>query len=132
MPDTTPGYITEDNVALFTDLYELTMMQGYHHADHIPEAVFDLFVRDLPADRGYLVAAGLEQAVDYIDNLTVTDTAIDYLAAEGFDDDFLDYLAGFEFTGDIRAVPEGTPVFPDEPLIEVEAPIIQAQLLETM
>ncbi len=132
MTDTRFGYITPDNIALFTDLYELTMLQGYHETGHEPRAVFDLFVRDLPPHRGYLVAAGLEQAVHYLEHLTFTGDALDYLAEQGFHDAFLDRLADFEFTGDVRAVPEGTPVFPDEPIIEVEASIMEAQLLETM
>lgn len=132
MADADFGYITPDNIAFFTDLYELTMMQGYLQNDHPPDAVFDLFVRDLPQGRGYLLAAGLEQVIHYLEHLTFSDAALDYVNEQGFDDAFLDWLAGFEFTGDVRAVPEGTPVFPDEPLIEVEAPIMQAQLLETM
>lgn len=116
---------------LFTDLYELTMMQGYFLKNHNPETVFDLFFRSLPRNRGYMVAAGLEQAVDYVENLSFSDRDIEFLEEQGFHEEFLEYLEDFEFTGDIRAVPEGTPVFPDEPLIEVKAPLIQAQLLET-
>ncbi len=126
------GYVTPENLALFTDLYELTMLQGYHSEGHNPDAVFDLFFRDLPEDRGYILAAGLEQAVHYIENLEFSPRAIEYLESEGFQEEFLDYLKEFEFTGDVRAVPEGTPVFPDEPLVEVEAPIMQAQLFETL
>lgn len=116
---------------LFTDLYELTMMQGYFKKKHSPEAVFDLFFRDLPENRGYMVSAGLEQVVDYVENLSFSEQDLDFLREQGFEEEFLDYLSDFEFTGSIRAVPEGTPVFPNEPLIEVKAPIIQAQLLET-
>lgn len=132
MTDARFGYVTRENLALFTDLYEMTMLQGFYRADHNPDAVFDLFVRNLPRDRGYLVAAGLEQVVHYLDNLTFTDDAITYLQEQGFEDDFLAYLQEFSFSGDVRAVPEGTVVFADEPLIEVEAPLVEAQLLETM
>ena len=126
------GYVTPENLSLFTDLYELTMLQGYHATGHEPRATFSLFFRHLPTDRGYVVAAGLEQVVDYVETLTFGDRALDYLADRGFDEEFLDRLANFEFTGELRAVPEGTPVFPDEPLVEVTAPIFEAQLFETL
>lgn len=132
MTDPEFGYVTRENLSLFTDLYELTMLQGYHESGHNPDAVFDLFFRRLPPDRGYMITAGLEQAVYYIENLEFSDRALEYLKEKGFRDSFLDYLQDFEFTGDVRAVPEGTPVFPDEPLMEVEAPIMQAQLFETL
>ncbi|MDY6774013.1 MAG: nicotinate phosphoribosyltransferase, partial [Candidatus Nanohaloarchaea archaeon] len=131
MTDPDFGYVTEENLGLFTDLYELTMLQGYMEESHNPRAVFDLFFRRLPENRGYVVAAGLEQAVHYLQNLEFSERAIEYLK-ESFEDEFLDYLSSFEFTGDVRAVPEGTPVFPDEPLIEVEAPVMQAQMFETL
>jgi nicotinate phosphoribosyltransferase len=126
------GYITPENLGLFTDLYELTMLQGYHAADHNPRATFSLFFRRLPADRGYLLAAGLEQAMAYIEDLSFSDRAIEYLRNRGFDEEFLTRLEEFEFTGTVRALPEGTPVFPDEPLLEVTAPIFEAQLFETL
>lgn len=126
------GLLTPQTLGLFTDLYELTMAQGYLAADHVPRATFDLFVRDLPADRGYLVAAGLEQVVAYLETIEFGDDAIDYLREEGFAESFLDWLDDFEFTGEVRAVPEGTVVFADEPLVEVTAPIHQAQLFETL
>ncbi|MDY6770390.1 MAG: nicotinate phosphoribosyltransferase [Candidatus Nanohaloarchaea archaeon] len=132
MTEPTFGALDGGDLPLFTDLYELTMLQGYFEQGHNPRATFDLFVRDLPPDRGYLIAAGLEQVVAYLDGLSFDGEAIDYLAEQGFNDGFLDWLAGFEFTGDVRAVPEGTAVFPDEPIIEVTATIMQAQLLETM
>ncbi|MFC4246262.1 nicotinate phosphoribosyltransferase [Natribaculum luteum] len=125
------GHVTPDNLALFTDLYELRMMQAYHEQGHNPTATFSLFFRDLPPDRGYMLAAGLEQAVHYVENVTFGDRAIEYLAEQGFDDEFLAHLEDFEFTGEVRALPEGTPVFANEPLLEVTAPILQAQLLET-
>lgn len=126
------GYVTPENLALFTDRYELSMLQGYRLADHDPVATFDLFARSLPPDRGYLLAAGLEQAVHYVESLSFGDRALSYLADLGFDPDFLSWLESFEFTGEIRALPEGTPVFPDEPILEVTAPISEAQLLETL
>ncbi|HKJ59141.1 MAG TPA: nicotinate phosphoribosyltransferase, partial [Halobacteriales archaeon] len=132
MPDPTFGYVTPENLALFTDRYELTMMQGYVETGHEPAATFSLFFRKLPPDRGYLVAAGLEQIIACVEDLTFGDRAIAHLEAQGFHEGFLDRLADFEFSGDLRAVPEGTPVFPNEPLVEVTAPIFEAQLLETL
>lgn len=132
MTDTDFGYVTPENLTLFTDLYELTMMQGYYRQDHNPVATFDLFFRHLPPNRGYMIAAGLEQALHYVESLSFGDRAISYLADQGFDDEFLSHLESMTFTGDVRAVPEGTPVFPDEPLLEVTAPILQAQLFETI
>lgn len=126
------GAVSRADLGLFTDLYELTMAQGYLAADHTPRATFDLYVRELPPDRGYLVAAGLEQVVAYLEGIEFRESALDYLRDEGFEAPFLDWLAGFEFTGDVRAVPEGTPVFPDEPIVEVTAPIPEAQLFETL
>lgn len=116
---------------LFTDLYQLTMMQSYWREGMTEEATFSLFVRNLGA-RNALLACGLEQALAFLESVRFTDEALDYLAAQTqFDADFIDALAGFSFTGDVHAVPEGTPVFPDEPLVEVTAPLPQAQLVET-
>ena len=126
------GFVTPENLPLFTDLYELTMMQGYLRQGHNPTATFDLFFRELPPDRGYLVFAGLEQVLAYLDGLHFGERCLDYLAGEGFSGEFLDYLADFEFTGEVLAVPEGTAVFETEPVIEVTAPIVEAQLLETV
>ncbi|MFC4541419.1 nicotinate phosphoribosyltransferase [Halosolutus amylolyticus] len=131
MSETSFGYLTQETLPLFTDLYELRMMQAYHAQDHIPRATFSLFVRDLPPNRGYMIAAGLEQAVHYVETLSFGDRALEFLAEQDFDEAFLSWLADFEFTGEIRALPEGTPVFPNEPLLEVTAPIQEAQLLET-
>jgi nicotinate phosphoribosyltransferase len=132
MDHSTFGHVGPATLGLFTDLYELTMMQGYREASHEPRATFSLFFRELPPDRGYLVAAGLEQVVHYIETVEFGDRTLRFLRDQGFGDSFLEYLAEFEFTGDVRAVPEGTPVFPDEPLVEVTAPITEAQLFETM
>lgn len=132
MSDTSFGYVSGETVGLFTDLYELTMLQGYHDAGHRPRATFCLFFRSLPDDRGYVIAAGLEQVIDYIANLSFDERALSYLADEGFGEEFLDWLSDWEFTGDVRALPEGTAVFPNEPMVEVTAPIEQAQLFETL
>jgi nicotinate phosphoribosyltransferase len=117
--------------ALYTDLYQLTMLQAYWQENMTEPAVFDLFVRRLK-DRNYLLACGLEQALEFLETLSFSEEALDYLATQDlFEPAFLDWLSGFEFTGDVYAVPEGTPVFPNEPLVEVVAPIGEAQLVET-
>ena len=125
------GALSPDDLALFTDLYELAMMQGYFETDHNPTATFSLFFRTLPQDRGYVVAAGLAQVCSYLETVSFDDEALSYLAELDFSEEFLAFLDGFEFTGDVRAVPEGTVVFPNEPLLEVTAPIVEAQLFET-
>ena len=121
------------NLTLMTDLYELTMMQGYFkHKDRNETVIFDVFYRNNPLDSGYAISAGLKQVIDYIKNLHFSKQDIDYLSSLGiFDSDFLDYLDTFQFTGDIYAIPEGTVIFPREPLIKVIAPIMEAQLVET-
>lgn len=120
------------NLTLLTDLYQLTMMNGYLLENREEEiAVFDLFFRQNGMIT-YSVACGLEQAVDYILNLKFADEELDYLRSlKIFSDKFLDYLKDFKFTGDVYAVPEGTVVFPGEPILTVKAPIMQAQLIET-
>ena len=125
--------MSERNLTLLTDLYELTMMQGYFHAKDANETViFDAFYRTNPDGNGFAITAGLEQVVEYIENLHFDKEDIDYLRTTGlFGEDFLEYLADFKFTGDIYAIPEGTVVFPREPLVKVIAPIMQAQLVET-
>ena len=122
-----------ENLTLLTDLYELTMMQGYFETGLKNKVcVFDLFYRVNPSKNGYAICAGLEQAVEYVKNLKFTDEDIEYLRSfNQFSDRFLDYLKEFKFTGDIFAIPEGTVVFPNEPLMRIKAPIIEAQLLET-
>ena len=121
------------NLTLLTDLYELTMMQGYFkQTDANETVVFDMFYRNNPHGNGFAVCAGLEQAIEYIENLHFTEEDIAYLGSLGlFEEDFLEYLRTFRFTGDVYAIPEGTVVFPREPLIKVIAPIMQAQLVET-
>ncbi|SFA94323.1 nicotinate phosphoribosyltransferase [Acetitomaculum ruminis DSM 5522] len=121
------------DLTLLTDLYELTMMQGYfkRYKDEDEIAVFDVFYRENPYNGGYAIACGLEQVIDYIKNLKFTKEDIDYLdSLNTFDKEFLDYLANFKFSGDLYAIPEGTVVFPREPLIKVIAPISEAQLIE--
>lgn len=121
------------NYTMLCDFYELTMGNGYFEAglkDKI--TYFDLFYRTVPDGGGFAIAAGLEQAIDYIRNLHFSEEDIDYLRGRGmFSEAFLDYLRRFKFTGDVWAMPEGTPVFPREPIMVIRAPAIQAQLLET-
>lgn len=132
-------FVSADNAALATDLYELTMAAAYFRSGQTEgrdrTAVFEGFVRKLPRNRSYMVAAGLEQALHYICNLRFTGDQIAYLQSldvfKNAGDDFFDYLRHFRFTGDIWAVDEGTVLFPNEPFIRVEAPMIEAQVLET-
>ncbi len=127
----TTDWVNDDNAALFTDLYQLTMLQAYFAEGLDEEAVFDLFVRRLRG-RNYLVACGLETVLHFLETLRFTPEALAYLDTLGlFKPDFLHHLAGFRFTGDVYAVAEGTPVFSEEPLLEVVAPLGQAQLVET-
>ena len=121
------------NLTLLTDLYELTMMQGYFkHKDQNETVIFDAFYRTNPCDGGYAICAGLEQVIDYVKNLRFSAEDISYLRSLGiFEEDFLDYLKDFKFSGDIYAIPEGTVIFPREPLIKIIAPIMEAQLVET-
>lgn len=119
------------NLTLLTDLYELTMMQGYFKKNNNKKVIFDMFYRRNPFGGGYAICCGLEQAIDYVKNLRFEKDDIEYLKATGkFEDDFLDYLKDFSFTGDIYAIPEGTVIFPREPLMKIVAPIDQAQLME--
>lgn len=122
-------------MALLTDLYQLTMAAAYHAYGRNEPAVFELSFRRLPSNRSYLVAAGLEQALHYILTLRFSEENIDYLRNlkpfHGVQASFFEELARFRFSGDVWAVPEGTPVFPSEPVIQVRAPLIEAQLLET-
>ena len=120
------------NLTLLTDLYQLTMMQGYFERGSKETVVFDMFFRSNPNKAGYSIAAGLEQVIEYIKGLHFTYEDVAYLRSlRIFSDEFLHYLSGFHFSGDIYAIPEGTVVFPKEPLIKVVAPIMEAQLIET-
>lgn len=121
------------NISIMTDFYEITMANGFfENGMEDTVAVFDMFFRKVPDDGGFALYAGLEQAIDYLKNLSFTDNDIEYLRSKNlFSEKFLDYLRNFEFKCSIWSVPEGTPVFPKEPLMEVEGPIIQAQLVET-
>lgn len=121
------------NLTMLTDLYQLTMMYGYTKAKKADQVVaFDLFFRKNSGESAYAIAAGLEQVIEYIENIKFTEEDLDYLRSlKIFDEEFLDRLKNFKFTGDIDAVPEGTVVFPYEPLIRVKAPIFEAQLIET-
>ncbi|MFQ7264094.1 MAG: nicotinate phosphoribosyltransferase [Lachnospiraceae bacterium] len=119
-------------LTLLTDLYEMTMMQGYFKNNKNDRVVFDAFYRSNPSDGGYAICAGLEQVITYIEELRFDNEDIAYLRSlKIFDEDFLAYLRDFRFSGDIYAIPEGTVIFPREPLIKVVAPIMEAQLVET-
>ncbi|HJJ28823.1 MAG TPA: nicotinate phosphoribosyltransferase [Methanocorpusculum sp.] len=123
----------KENLSLVCDFYEYTMGNGYLLSG-IAEKItyFDVFFRTVPDGAGFAIAAGLEQVIDYVENLHFDEDDIAYFRSKNlFDEQFLDYLAKFKFTGDIYAVPEGTPVFPNEPILTVRAPAVEAQLLET-
>jgi nicotinate phosphoribosyltransferase len=124
-----------EHSGLLTDLYELTMAAGYFQNRFDGRATFELFVRHLPPHRNYLVAAGLEQALEYLENVSFTAQEVDYLRRHRsfghIGKEFFDYLGGFRFTGDVWAMPEGTLAFPGEPLVRVVAPLVEAQIMET-
>ena len=127
------GAFRDTSLSLFTDLYELTMAQAYWQAGVTAEACFSLFVRRLPTDRGYLVFAGLEDMLDALSGLRFSEDDITGLRSLGlFDDGFLEYLGGLRFTGSARAVQEATVFFANEPVMEVTAPVIEAQIVETL
>ena len=124
------------NLTLLTDFYELTMMQAYHHhqttTGRKQVAVFDMFYRENPCGNGYAMAAGLQQVIDYINELSFAEEDINYLRSTGtFNETFLEYLKTFRFSGNIFSVPEGTVIFPGEPILQVVAPLMEAQLIET-
>jgi len=118
-------------MSLLTDLYELTMCASYFDNKRNELATFDLFIRKLPPNRSYFVFAGLEQVLLFLKNVRFSLEQINYLRKQGFKEDFLNYLKGFKFSGEVWAVPEGTIVFQNEPLIRITAPIIEAQLIES-
>lgn len=121
------------NLAMLCDFYEFTMANGYFKNGMYKKNVyFDVFFRKVPDDGGFAITAGLEQVIDYLKNLRFYEEDIEYLRSKGiFDEEFLAYLRDFRFTGDVYAIPEGTPVFPNEPVMTVKAPAIEAQLIET-
>ena len=125
--------MTERNLSMLCDYYELTMSNGYFRSGmHKRITYFDVFYRSVPDAAGFAIAAGLEQVIDYIKDLHFSEEDLQYLRGRGcFDEDFLEYLKNFRFTGDIYAVPEGTPIFPNEPILTVRAPAIEAQIIET-
>jgi nicotinate phosphoribosyltransferase len=129
------SYFLVDDAALATDLYELTMAAAYFENGEKDKATFELFVRNLPKNRSYLIAAGLEQALQYLKKLHFKESHIEFLrkhpSFKNVSKAFFDYLMRFKFSGDVFAVPEGTVVFADEPIMQVRAPIIEAQIVET-
>ncbi|MDX1647971.1 MAG: nicotinate phosphoribosyltransferase [Longimicrobiales bacterium] len=127
-----PGFLGREDTALLVDQYELTMLQAYWAEEMTETAVFSLFVRRLPEGRNYLLGCGIETVLAFLEDFRFSEESIRYLrGTETFDDDFLTWLAELRFTGSVRAVPEGTPIFPDEPILEIEAPMPEAQVLET-
>jgi len=129
-----PNWNERTNLTMLTDFYEMTMSKGY--LDHKMEdtiAYFDLFFRSIPQDGGYAIMAGVDQMIDYLQNLHFTEDDLQFLeGVQIFNQDFLNYLRNFNFSCDIWAIPEGTPIFPNEPIVKVRGPIIQAQMIETM
>ncbi|MDR2699591.1 MAG: nicotinate phosphoribosyltransferase [Nitrososphaerota archaeon] len=125
------GVCKGEDIGLFTDFYELTMCASYFDNQNFKPATFDLFIRRLPANRSYFLFAGLEQVLLYLQSVKFTEQHLDYLKRQGFELQFLEYLRNFKFTGDVWSVPEGTVAFPNEPLIRITAPIIEAQVVET-
>ena len=122
-----------DQIGLYTDMYELTMAQGYFLSRRKDErAVFDYFFRDTPFAGGYVLFAGLQDLLELFEKLTFSEEDMDYLRSEGFEADFLNYLSTFKFHGTIRSVREGEIVFPYEPILSVEGNIIETQLVETL
>jgi len=125
-------WVSDEDMALVTDLYQLTMLQAYWREGLEGEATFSLYSRRLPQQRNYMLACGLDDVLHYLENLRFSRDGLGYLAGLGmFSSGFLEWLGAFRFRGEVRAVPEGTPVFPQEPLLEVTAPLPEAQLVET-
>lgn len=127
--------VKDENLTMLTDFYELTMANGYFQSGIVEEdiAYFDMFFRKVPDGGGYAIMAGIEQVIEYLNDLKFTEEDIDFLRGKGiFCEEFLAYLRNFKFTCDVWAVPEGTPIFPHEPVLTVRGPVIQAQFIETM
>jgi nicotinate phosphoribosyltransferase len=125
------GAYKEEDMSIFTDFYELTMCAAYFDNKNFETATFDCFIRRLPENRSYFLFTGLEQILLYLQNIKFTPQHLAYLKRQGFNQQFLNYLKDFKFTGDVWAVPEGTVAFPNEPLVRITAPIIEAQIVET-
>lgn len=124
--------IGKEDLGLFTDLYELTMAQAFYQQEMFAPATFSLFIRSYPPNRGFFVSAGVEAVLQYLEHLQFGSRSLDFLRSTGiFDDGFLDFLGGLRFTGSVRAIPEGRLYFVNEPVLEITAPIIQAQIAET-
>lgn len=124
--------MNHERLALFTDLYELKMLEAYLREGMAGEALFTVFIRRLPPSRNFFLACGLETVLDFLENVRFEEADLDYLASLGsFSHPLLESLRGFRFAGEVRAVPEGTPVFANEPILEIRAPIAQAQIVET-
>ena len=120
------------NYTLLSDEYEFTMAQGYYlNGKEGNEAVFDVFFRKIPNEGGYAIMAGLDKIIPYIENLKFGERELDYFRRHGYKEEFINYLKNFKFSGDIYAIPDGTPVFPNEPLVTVKASLIEAQIVET-
>lgn len=120
-------------LSMLTEFYEITTAQGYFESDKRNTiAYFDLFFRKVPDKGGFAIMAGLSQVIEYLKNIKFTDDDLEFLRENGIKEEFLDYLKNFKFTCDIWAVPEGTPIFPNEPIIKVRGPVVQAQLIETV
>ncbi len=123
----------QEKLELIADFYEFTMSNGYFVNKKNDIAYFDIFFRKIPDNGGYAIIAGLEQVIEAIQNLSFDKEDIEYLRSQNmFSEEYLNYLANFKFTGDMWAIPEGTVVFPNEPLITIKAPLVEAQLLETL
>ena len=127
------GWNKVTNLTMLTDFYEMTMANGYFVHDYKDQiAYFDMFFRRVPDDGGFAIMAGVQQLIEYLRNLKFDDKDIEYLRTKRFDEAFLQYLKEFRFSCDVWAIPEGTPIFPNEPIVIVKGPIIEAQLIETM
>ncbi len=127
-----PNFVTADNIALLVDLYELTMADSYFREGRTGKATFDLFIRNLPINRSFLISCGLHSVVDYLLHLKFSPEALEYLRGlKLFNEGFIRYLQNFRFSGDVWAIPEGEVFFPSEPILEIQAPLIEAQIIET-
>lgn len=121
-----------ENYTLMTDAYEYTMANAYlNNNKHKQEAVFDIFFRKIPNNGGYAIMAGLDKIIEFIENLHYGERELEYFRRAGYNEEFIEYLKNFKFTGDIYAIPDGTPVFPNEPLITIKAPLNEVQVIET-